>query len=208
MVCLTKTECCKCGKLITRNNFSRHNIACSGPREEAEFSGKRGGWNKGLTKETNSSVKKQVETLANKIASGEYIPKGYPHSEEFKAKQSIRAKERNLGGHTSKIMTRYVKKNDEVVFLQSSYEIEFAKLLDAMLVDWERPEPINYIGEDQKPHRYYPDFKIGDKFFDTKNDYLSVIDKPKIDRVMQQNNVVITIVTKDMITEKFVASII
>jgi hypothetical protein len=208
MSCLSKIECSKCGKHITKNNFSRHDQCCFGPKEKSKFSGHRGGWNKGLTKETNSSIKQQVETLAKKIDSGEYIPKGYPHSEEFKIKQSLRAKERKLGGHTSKITLRYVTKTGEVVFLQSSYEIKFAELLDKMNVDWIRPEPINYIGEDQQPHRYYPDFKVGDKFFDTKNDYLAVKDKPKIDRVMQQNNIVITIVKKEMITEEFIASII
>lgn len=49
-----------------------------------------GGWNKGLTKETNASIKKGVETYRERVKSGEIIPsfKGRKHSEDVKRRLS------------------------------------------------------------------------------------------------------------------------
>lgn len=129
---------------------------------------------------------------------------GRKHTTETKEKLSKIAYERGLGGHTSKKQMHYTKTNGEVVYLQSSYEIEFATILDELNIPWERPDPLIWIDENGKSHRYYPDFKIGEKYFDTKNDYLAQKDKPKIFAVSKQNNVII-IVTKEQINKKYIA---
>ncbi len=139
---------------------------------------------------------------------GKLFVSGTPHTEEFKILQSERAIKRGLGGHTSKIMIHYKMKDGSSVYLQSSYEIQFATLLDEMEIVWCRPNPFWYIGEDNKKHRYYPDFKINNIYIDTKNDYLVVKDKPKITAVREQNNIDLRIVTKDKINREFIASLV
>ena len=123
---------------------------------------------------------------------------------ESKKKLSKIAKERGLGGHTSKQRLYFKKNNGDEVYLQSSYEIKFAEILEDLCIEWERPEPLPWIDIDGNDHKYYPDFKIGQKYFDTKNDYLAIKDFDKINRVSKQNNVTIEIVTFDKITKDYI----
>jgi hypothetical protein len=183
MVCKLKIKCDLCGVEITKNNFTRHRENCIGPKTDSPYKGNRGGWNRGLSKDSNDSLAKASKTLKDRISRGEYKPTVTPHTEEFKARQSKRAYERKLGGHTSKRKIFYKMKDGTEVYLQSSYEILFATLLDEMNIEWSRPEPLEYIGDDGKHHRYYPDLKISSVYVDTKNDYLAVKDLPKIDAV-------------------------
>lgn len=127
---------------------------------------------------------------------------------ETKEKLSKIAKARNFGGNTSKVRIWFSKNNGETVFLQSSYELMFAKLLEELNVIWERPSPMKWEGKDGKSHLYYPDFKIGSVFIDTKNDYLAVIDKEKIALVATQNNIDLRIVVKEQINKDFIASLV
>ena len=46
--------------------------------------GNKQGWAKGLTKDSDPRVAKASATLQARIASGEYVPKGTPHTEEMK----------------------------------------------------------------------------------------------------------------------------
>ena len=55
-------------------------------------------WNKGLTKETDERIAKAAKALKDKLASGEIVFKGTPHTEEFKKMASINAKKNKLGG--------------------------------------------------------------------------------------------------------------
>ncbi len=125
-------------------------------------------------------------------------------SDETKIKLSELAKQRGLGGHTSKQKLFFEKNNGEIIYLQSSYEIAFASILEKLNITWERPSPLKWIDDKQIEHRYYPDFKIGNVYVDTKNDYLAIIDLPKINAVKNQNNIDLRIVTKDMINEDYI----
>lgn len=127
---------------------------------------------------------------------------------ESREKLSRVAKERGLGGHTSKRKLHYVRKDGTEVFLQSSYEVKFATILDSLSIDWERPDPLNWLDSEGIYHRYYPDFKVGDIYVDTKNDYLAIVDRPKIEAVRIQNNVDLRIVTEKEITFKFIAGLV
>jgi hypothetical protein len=132
---------------------------------------------------------------------------GRMHSDETKKILSSHAKRNNLGGHTSKKQIHFHKKNGDVVYLQSSYEINFAQILEDLNILWCRPSPFNWIDEHGESHKYYPDFKIGELYIDTKNDYLAVKDAVKIKAVKDQNLIDLRIITKLQITEEFVRSI-
>lgn len=163
----------------------------------------RGGWNKGLTKQTSTLVAKNADNISKSMKG----KTGRVHSEETKKKQSIAAKKNNLGGHTSKKRLNFLKKNGDVVHLQSSYEIEFATLLEELGIDWERPAPLIWYDDDGIDHRYYADFKVGDIYIDTKNDYLAIKDKSKIDKVILHNNVDVRIVTKEFINKEYILNL-
>jgi hypothetical protein len=133
---------------------------------------------------------------------------GRKHSLETKQKLSRISKDNNCGGHTSKRKLFFKKKNGDVVYLQSSYEIRFAQILEDLNIEWSRPIPLKWIDENGADHKYYPDFKIGNIYIDTKNDYLAIKDKPKIDRVKEQNNVDVRIVTNEYINIEYIESLV
>lgn len=202
MACKKTQQCPACNNFITLNNYRKHIDSCTG-HISAKI-GHRGGWNKGLTKEMDERIKIYSESSSKTLIGR----KGRPHTEESKANLSKIAKANGLGGHTSK-RKLYFKKNDGTeVYLQSSYEIKFAEILEELNIIWERPAPLIWIDDEGKDHRYYPDFKIGEKYFDTKNDYLAKIDARKIELVSQQNDVDLTIVTLRQITKEFIAAIV
>jgi len=94
-------------------------------------------------------------------------------------------------------------------WLQSSYEVEMATLLNEMGLLWERPEGLPYQ-MDGKDRRYYADFILPKHriYLDTKNDYLFVLDAPKIKAVVEQNQVNLVVVKKPQITREFIASLL
>ena len=131
---------------------------------------------------------------------------GKKQLKKTKEKLSEIAKQNCLGGHTSKKSMYYKKKDGTILYLHSSYEVKFAELLDELNIDWERPPPFKWIDLKGISHRYYPDFKIGNKYFDTKKEYLAVKDAPKIKMVAEQNNINLQIVRIHQITKDFIIS--
>lgn len=79
-----------------------------------------------------------------------------------------------------------------------------------MYLRWTRPSHMFWIDEWNNTKRYYPDFYLPDYdlYFDPKNKYQIMIDRPKIQAVIQQNNVKLFIVPNDFINEDFVKSIV
>jgi hypothetical protein len=204
--------CKYCGKECKNSNSLRnHERFCkSNPdRQESPFvkynKTKGDVWNKGLTAETDERVKKYKETYRRRFENGEIRIIGKPHTEEFKKRQSILAKQRNLGGH-------YTSKTIEFngIKLDSSYEYILAQSLSENNIQWQRPS--YFIWEDDKHilHRYYPDFYLPDfdVYLDPKNDYLlnnvnprfGITDIEKIEKVQLQNNIKIFILNKDELT--------
>lgn len=187
--------CQFCNKEYNKNSsLLNHSHRCSLNPNRAIQNGRKGKapWNKGKT---------GLQTAWNKGMTG---LKGTPHSEETKKRLSEVAKEKGLGGHTSKTRIYFKKNSGEEIYLQSSYEVKFAELLEEMNIVWERPDPLSWIDSNGISHKYYPDFKIGKKYFDTKNDYLALKDADKINRVSKQNNVTVEIVTYSNITKEYI----
>ena len=121
---------------------------------------------------------------------------------------SIKQKERGLGGHTSK-QRLYYKHKGNVVYLQSSYEIKLAQILDDYDIEWIRPTPLIWSNESGE-HRYYPDFYLPEHhiYIDTKNNYLMQKDKEKIENVSFQNNVKILMIGQNQINIDYIKRII
>ena len=157
-------------------------------------------WNKGSTKENDVRILKYSESISTKTKGR----KGRLHSPESKAHLSKKAKERGFGGNTSKQKLYFEKQNGDVVYLQSSYEIRFASLLEEFGVEWERPKPFEWIDDDGIDHKYYPDFRIGDVYIDTKNNYLIKRDARKIELVIEQNDIDLRVIGLESINKLYV----
>lgn len=198
--------CTHCGKECKNENSLRNHERTCPSNENRVYKngklGKTGGNQYTKAKELGIEVYgEQSEEARNRLSARN---KERGQTREAKDKLSKLAKERGFGGNTSKQRLYFKKNNGDVVYLQSSYEIKFAELLEEMNIQWSRPDPLLWVDDNGNDHRYYPDFKIGDKFFDTKNDYLAVKDKDKIERVSQQNNVVVEIVTYENIHRTYI----
>jgi hypothetical protein len=116
--------------------------------------------------------------------------------------------ERGFGGHTSKKTFKYLMKDGSVVFLQSSYELRMAEILDVIGVIWSRHPPLNWVDDCGRSHKYYPDFLVNGTYYDTKNDYLAIKDIPKINAVKRQNSVNVIILRDGEINEKHLRSLV
>jgi len=69
------------------------------------------------------------------------------------------------------------------VLLDSSWELELAKRLDAIGIVWERPKPLPWTDSKGKKHNYFPDFYLPelDLYLDPKNPHAFRVQKKKID---------------------------
>lgn len=134
--------------------------------------------------------------------------RGRVWSPERRKEMSVIAKKKGLGGHNSKQRLQFLKKDGSSVYLQSSYEIRFAQILEDLNIPWERPARLEWLDDQGVDHYYYPDFKVGNIYIDTKNDYLAIKDLPKIEAVRKQNNIDLRIVTNTQINEDFIKSLV
>ena len=201
--------CQYCNKQFkSLNSLKQHEIYCkeNPNHKESPFvkynKNRESVWNKGLTKETDQRVAKAAKTLNDKLASGEIVFKGTPHTEEFKKMASINAKKNKLGGWHS---SQHIIYNG--IRLDSSFELHVAKSLDENNIKWIRPTYFIWIDKDGKDHRYYPDFYLPeyDVYLDPKNDWLitninskfGITDTEKIHMVEKQNNIKIFILNKN-----------
>jgi hypothetical protein len=219
----TLTKLCEvCGRNITTNNFERHIVSCGvkkPPKQEKKIrgidfdpnwgyaNGTRVAWNKGLTKETNEILLQQSEVRKREYRAG--IRKLSGAALTSSEERSIRAKRNKTGGY--KPNAGRSKKYNVVdsfgnhVVLQSSYEMDCAILLGQMGIEWMRPRALKYDGRN-----YFADFYLPGKniYLDPKNDYKAKLDKEKIQKVVEQNDVKVFILTKDKITKEYLSTLV
>lgn len=113
--------------------------------------------------------------------------RGKSHTAESKAKISKAA----LNSKHRRLKRNLI--NYKGILLESTWELELAKRLDAISVKWERPEPLPYIKEGQT-HNYFPDFYLPDYdlYVDPKNPHACRVQSDKIEILMSTySNIVI-----------------
>lgn len=198
--------CKYCGKYHkNKNSLAQHECRC--PNNPNKI--KSGGWNKGLTKETDSRLAKAANTLAKSWAAGVYqgvkwLNNSHPHSKETKKRLREAAIERGLGGYTYNKSYEY-----NGFYFDSTWEVVLAKSLDENKINWVRPERLFYTDNECNLRYYYPDFYLEDYnvYLDPKNDYLlnnphsghNYSDKDKIKWVEEQNNVKIIVLNEEQL---------
>jgi len=72
-----------------------------------------------------------------------------------------------------------------IVYLESSWELEIAELLDSLNIEWIRPKFIPWIDSNNKKRLYFPDFYLPNYhvYLDPKNPYCMDQDKEKMEYI-------------------------
>ena len=152
-------HCQYCGKECKNlNSLKQHEVRCKlNPkrRNYDSFSTYIAEKRKGQTKETCKDIEKQVQSIKKKYALGYVNPnkgkegtfKGRAHSKESKAKISSSVSKSRLEGYASGSITpakgvgrgkySYIKKNDKLYMLRSTYEFIYALYLIHNNIDFE-----------------------------------------------------------------------
>jgi len=167
-------------------------------------------WQLGKNKDNCEGLNKISKKLKKYYENNKSTFYGRKHTKEAKEKIRKAAIKNELGGHTSKRSIYYKKKNDDIIYLQSSYEEKVARELDKNNIIWERPKYLKYIDKENIEHRYYPDFYLIDYniYLDPKNYYLQKKDKEKINLVKKQNNVNIIILSENELEWKIIKNMV
>lgn len=118
---------------------------------------------------------------------------------------SKNAKDRGFGGVRPSCRVLY-----KGVYLGSSYELLTVEILESLNIRWEQPGRFKYLDPLGKLRTYTPDLYLPDfeAYLDPKNDFLinninpslGFKDSEKIKLVMEQNNIVVHVLSKDKIT--------
>ena len=115
-----------------------------------------------------------------------------------------------FGGNKNNKSFWYTSSIAGKVYLESSYELIIAQILDNNNIIWSRPKPFKWIDSNNVSHNYFPDFHLLDSniYLDPKNYYLILKDKDKIERVKQQNNIKVFILNKTQLTLNYINDLI
>ena len=192
-------KCLYCGKIYTKRGIISHfwrNHTEDGKNHNSNGGYKKGrlAWNKGLTKDTDQRVKKNGETISDRIKNGETTPYwlGKHHTLESKKLIGQKMTKNNNGGKCK--WFSYIKKDSSEVKLQGTWEVRFAKVLDIIDENWikigvgHKGHSFIWKDDNDKEHFYTPDFyspKLN-KYFEVKG-YWWGDDKNKMKQVISQN---------------------
>jgi hypothetical protein len=109
---------------------------------------------------------------------GKEVPalQGRKHTEE--TKRIIR--EKSLASPHRRLKKGVVEYKG--ILLDSSWELELAKRLDELGIEWSRPDPLPWIDENGITHNYFPDFYLPkyDKYLDPKNKHAIKVQENKL----------------------------
>lgn len=179
-------------KFSTASGRGKHEVRCNlnpNKKKPIVFEVPRNfSWNKGLTKETNTSLQKMSRSLRNGYASGKISKKRRSLTILEKEHLSYIRSINQTGGFPHVKYFDYVKTDGRKIKLRGSYEVRFAKVLDQASINWEYAAPIKFKDGDQT-RRCMIDFYLPDEnlYIDTKG-YFAPESRRKYSLIEQQNN--------------------
>lgn len=203
-------SCSYCNKECKNSNSLRNHERLCPKNENRNYVSRTLGktaWNKGKTKETDAIVAKYSSSIKESYVSGKTSLVGA--ALWTKEQRSTAAKSQGFGGYRENAgRSQKYKVLDSFgnqVTLQSSYELECSEILNKLNIKWIRPKSLIYDNR-----RYFPDFYLPeqDLYLDPKNDYLAKQDAKKIACVCEQNDVQVIILTKDLLNEGYIKSLV
>jgi hypothetical protein len=194
------SHCPHCNiEVATLNSVAGHVKWCvSNPnRPSPKFVNGRTSWNKGLTKDSNQSLKSMADKLSVLHASGVLTTEGIvpyqgaPRSQETRELISNKALS-NKYQRKCKNSHEFTDKRGRKFTFDSSWEDALAIRLDELDIVWDRPKPIEYEIDD-KIRNYFPDFYLPDHdlYLDPKNPYCQQQQSAKIKVVSTMINLII-----------------
>lgn len=93
------------------------------------------------------------------------------------------------------------------VWLESTWEVKVAKMLDEHQIEWNRPRRgWEWTDEGGKGHRYYPDFYLPEYniYLDPKHPYAQIKDAYKINDVRQRHGIIVHVLSKKQLTFEYI----
>ena len=203
--------CRFCGKECkSKMSFIQHERTCPLNKNRVCSNGMKGktGWNKGLTKETDERVLQNALSISKNYSEGK-VNLSYRYTEEYRQARSKQAKEQGFGGYRersgrSKKYKVYDSFGKEVC-LQSSYELLCSEILNELEIRWIRPKALKYDKKNYFADFYLPDYDI---WLDPKNNYKAKCDEEKIQKVKNQNNVKLFVLSETQLTKEYILSLI
>ena len=192
------TGYCECGKFFEKaQSLNAHYSRCKIRKNGAEILNDRGGggWNIGLNKNTNESIRKGGETLSNRIKEGLVIPsfKGKFHSVESKRVLSIKRTEFLENNPNSNIAWFVVSNGERDIKVQGIWELTVAEWLNSLSIKWDRKR---ILFDDYR--RYTPDFWLPEHnlYLEVKG-FLRDSDVLKMRNVISETGIRIKILCKE-----------
>lgn len=173
--------CKYCKKEFDKNSIANHSRWCY-------LNPKKSLYNKDLAKARAAKKNFNNQYTYGAVISKETIEKqrasntGQKRTE--KTKQKI--KEKALASKHRRLKKGVVEYNG--IILDSSWELELAKRLDVLEIEWVRPEPIPWVDEEGVTHNYFPDFYLPEhnKYLDPKNPYAVKVQDKKLKLLLAQ----------------------
>ena len=162
-----KCVCKYCGKTYSKKGIGTHIWRTHGQGKEWKKNNEnRKAWNKGLKKENNEALKRASETYKKHLKEGLFTPsfKDKKHSLETKEKW----KQNPRMGGLRKGSGLGIKGWYKGFYCRSTWELAwlFYQLDSGVQVD-KCEQSFEYFYENKK-HKYYPDFIVGDTFIEIK----------------------------------------
>lgn len=197
-------ECEFCKKICkSKNSLACHKLRCKlNPDRKFWNNGIEKGkghsaWNKGLTKDNDKRIQKQIDTFNKRFKSGEIKIQGHKHSIETKELLSKKRSEylasaENSGGFKDVGWYKISNIKNEEYIVRGLWEYNVAIKLNELNILWIRNQYLNYFINDNDndvKKTYNPDFYLPeiDEYIEVKG-YFSEKDKVKMDAVIDQNS--------------------
>lgn len=187
--------CQFCGKVCkSRKSLAQHEIRCTfnNNRIDTTLSGviamnKKQPWNKGLTKETDERVMKGVLTFQKNYQDGKFVS----HQKGVKRTQEERQKIRD-GIHLDTLIrhNRSHWGTYRGIHCDSSWELAFLVYNLENGIDIKRNTKPFLYKYDGFEHHYYPDFVIGNTFYEIKG-YMTEQAMFKIEQARNVSDIVL-----------------
>lgn len=131
---------------------------------------------------------------------------------------SKKSKSEWASNHFKKLKSGGVRPSKRIlyknVYLDSTYELKLAKILDEMSIIWEKPSCINYTKPGNKSSTYTADFYLPEYnlYLDPKNDFLinninpgnKLKDIDKIAFVVEQHSISVAVIDIKNISHEFI----
>lgn len=141
--------------------------------------------NEDTLKKRNSKIKEAWNNGAYENADFGIGFRGKNHSDEAKSKMSKAA----LKSNHRRLRKNSIEYNG--ILLDSTWELELAKRLDFLKIEWVRPNPLKWTDENAIEHNYFPDFYLPehDLYLDPKNPHAFNVQINKIDILNKLYNI-------------------